>query len=84
MVNTIFLIGASCVGKTFLGLQLQEQFGFKLIPMSEIIATNGGNLIPSYPIYQILKQKLRSLASKDVVVIDFSPQTMEYVLQWGI
>ena len=89
MVNTIFLIEPPCVGKTTLGLQLQEQFGFKLIQMSEILRqnnlnTNGGNLIPSHIIYEILKQKLCSLASKEIAIIDGFPRTMESVLQWGI
>ena len=84
MVNTIFLIGAPCVGKTTVGLQLQEQFGFKLIQMSEILSANGGDSIPSHIIYQILKQKLSSLGSKEIAIIDGSPKTMESVLQWGI
>ena len=89
MVNAIFLIGPPCVGKTTLGLQLQEQFGFKLIQMGEILRlnnlnTNGGNLIPSHIIYEILKQKLCSLASKEIAIIDGFPKTVESVLQWGI
>ena len=84
MVNTIFLIGAPCVGKTTVGLQLQEQFGFKLIQMSEILSANGGDSIPSHIIYQILKQKLSSLESNEIAIIDGSPKTMESVLQWGI
>ena len=84
MVNTIFLIGAPCVGKTTVGLQLQEQFGFKLIQMSEILRANGGDSIPSHIIYQILKQKLSSLGSKEIAIIDGYPDTMESVLQWGV
>ena len=84
MVNAIFLIGAPCVGKTTVGLQLQEQFGFKLIQMSEILSANGGDSIPSHIIYQILKQKLCSLGSKEIAIIDGYPNTMESVLQWGV
>ena len=84
MVNTIFLIGAPCDGNTSVGLQLQEQFGFKLIQMSEILSANGGDSIPSHIIYQILKQKLSSLESNEIAIIDGSPKTMESVLQWGI
>ena len=84
MINTIFLIGAPCVGKTTVGLQLQEQFGFKLIQMSEILSANGGDSIPSHIIYQILKQKLSSLESNEIAIIDGSPKTMESVLQWGV
>ena len=84
MVNTIFLIGAPCDGKTAVGFQLQEQFGFKLIQMSEILSANGGDSIPSHIIYQILKQKLSSLESNEIAIIDGSPKTMESVLQWGI
>ena len=84
MVNTIFLIGAPCDGKSGVGFQLQEQFGFKLIQMSEILSANGGDSIPSHIIYQILKQKLSSLESNEIAIIDGSPKTMESVLQWGI
>ena len=84
MVNTIFLIGAPCDGKTTVGFQLQEQFGFKLIQMSEILSANGGDSTPSHIIYQILKQKLSSLESNEIAIIDGSPKTMESVLQWGI
>ena len=84
MVNTIFLIGAPCDGKTTVGFQLQEQFGFKLIQISEILSANGGDSIPSHIIYQILKQKLSSLESNEIAIIDGSPKTMESVLQWGI
>ena len=84
MVNTIFLIGAPCVGKTTVGLQLQEQFGFKLIQMSEILNANGGDPIPSHISYNILKEKLSGLGSKEIAIIDGYPNTMESVLQWGV
>ena len=84
MVNTIFLIGAPCVGKTTVGLQLQEQFGFKLIQMSEILSANGGDSIPSHISYDILKEKLSGLGSKEIAIIDGYPDTMESVLQWGV
>ena len=84
MVNAIFLIGAPCVGKTTVGLQLQEQFGFKLIQMSEILNANGGDPIPSHISYNILKEKLSGLGSKEIAIIDGYPDTMESVLQWGV
>ena len=84
MVNAIFLIGAPCVGKTTVGLQLQEQFGFKLIQMSEILNANGGHPIPSHISYNILKEKLSGLGSKEIAIIDGYPKTMESVLQWGV
>ena len=84
MVNTIFLIGSPCVGKTTVGLQLQEQFGFKLIQMSEILNANGGHPIPSHISYNILKEKLSGLGSKEIAIIDGYPKTMESVLQWGV
>ena len=88
-MNTVFLLGPPCIGKSTIGKALENGFGFGYISVGEIlrqadIDTSNGDLIPSHTVYNILAQELSRIPPSKIVIIDGYPKSMENVLKWEL